>query len=613
MPATKTRISMGSKMARTLLPVLIAIAGIAGCAGVGGPSGALTATPTPTPAALAFVFSEYKDVSIGSSSWTGPMHSSVNSSVEPVLQAMPISNTTLTWAFAAGVCGSENWVGVSAPLFATANVGAFVAAGKRYIVSTGGAGNSFTCNSDAGFAKFIATYFSPNMIGVDFDIENGQSQADIDNLVQRVITAQKTYPNMRFSFTVATLGGNALRNLGDAGVMVMRSIKTFGLTNYVINLMTMDYSANPSASACTLNWYKRCDMAASAIQAAKSLHSQFGVPYGQIELTPMIGENDNTNEMFSIEDVAPIVAFAKQNGLAGIHFWSLDRDIDCPFSPSGPSASCSGAQAPLGSSQGSNAGTLGYTNNFIAALGNGPGIPPIDIDYSHYPANLLSTPSMPGNTAIHFSGIDWTAKSGIFAPGPNHWSPDNAWVDSKGFLHLKLTSKNGLWIAPTLFSDQTFGFGTYQFEVIGYPATFDRNVVLGLYSENEAGDEADIEFGTWGGAATLQGHWTVWPGAPMLTNTTYQFNPIYSGAASTQRYTWTSRSIEYESLDGLIAPGDHTGATAGWRFAPANYQARVPQRPQRIGINLWLTGGMPPVNGREFEIVLRAMTFTPEH
>lgn len=72
-----------------------------------------------------------------------------------------------------------------------------------------------------------------------------QSQADIDNLVARVKVAKAQYPNLRWSFTLATLGGSpTLGNmLGSAGQAVMNSIAKQGLSwnNVYINLMTMDY------------------------------------------------------------------------------------------------------------------------------------------------------------------------------------------------------------------------------------------------------------------------------------------------------------------------------------------------------------------------------------
>jgi hypothetical protein len=87
--------------------------------------------------------------------------------------------------------------------------------GQFYVISTGGAAGVFTCGSDAGFTTFINRYNSSSLLGIDFDIEGGQSQDTINNLVQRVVAAERTFPNLRFSFTVATLGGNSPNSLNS--------------------------------------------------------------------------------------------------------------------------------------------------------------------------------------------------------------------------------------------------------------------------------------------------------------------------------------------------------------------------------------------------------------
>ena len=43
--------------------------------------------------------------------------------------------------------------------------------------------------------------------------------------MQRVIVAQRVRSRLRFSFTIATLGGNAPQSLGSTGVMVMNAIR----------------------------------------------------------------------------------------------------------------------------------------------------------------------------------------------------------------------------------------------------------------------------------------------------------------------------------------------------------------------------------------------------
>jgi chitinase len=304
-----------------------------------------------------FIYSPYKDITINMDWNTNVMSTMVYGNRQSMLSAMPDKLDVLTWAFATGECGSESWAGLRPDQVADANVQGFVDAGKYYILSTGGAAGSFTCGSDAGFMKFIATYYSKNLLGVDFDIEAGQSQQVIEDLVRRARHAQQTYPNMIFSFTIATLGGREAQNLGGAGIKVMQAIKSLGLQNYRINLMTMDYGSTTPVN-CMIGADGSCDMGESAIRAAVSLHDYYGVPYNQIEVTPMIGGNDTIDETFKLADVDKLSSFAKQVGLAGIHFWSIDRDKDC--APGYASTICNSY---------GQAGTLGFTHRFIGQLG----------------------------------------------------------------------------------------------------------------------------------------------------------------------------------------------------------------------------------------------------
>ncbi len=270
------------------------------------------------------------------------MQSAAGGSTQVITTAMPSHNKVLTWAFATGACGSENWGGMVNTTFASANVQPFVTAGKQYIVSTGGEAGSFTCTSDAGFDTFVNLYNSSAMIGVDFDIEAGQSASDIANLVARVKAAQSKYPNMRFSFTIATLatsksgsstavdmGSSSPNPLGSMGIAVMSAIQSAGLTNYYVNLMTMDYGG-AAAVNCVLSG-GACEMGQSAIQAAMDFHGYYKLPYSQIELTPMSGANDTGGETFTIADTDTLSSWSKANGIAGLHFWSFDRDTGLSY------------------------------------------------------------------------------------------------------------------------------------------------------------------------------------------------------------------------------------------------------------------------------------------
>jgi hypothetical protein len=308
------------------------------------------------------VFSAYKDTSINMNWNTNVISTMVSGTRTALVDDMATAGAhTITLAFATGECGSENWGGVPGAAMASANAQAFASHGIDYILSTGGAAGSFTCGSDAGMATFLGRWATPHLIGLDFDIEAGQSPQVIGQLVQRIAAAHAAYPGLRFSLTLATLannnGGSTAQSLGasapdsfnsygDTTMAAMHA--TFGTwPSYVtVNLMTMDYGS-PSAGVCVVAGGS-CDMGQSALQAAYNLHDHWGVPWGNIELTPMIGGNDVAGEQFTLQDTDEVTAFASAHGLAGVHYWSYDRDVDCAQGYASPTCNSLGGVGPHG-------------------------------------------------------------------------------------------------------------------------------------------------------------------------------------------------------------------------------------------------------------------------
>jgi hypothetical protein len=346
--------------------------GSAGCGG--SSSGSSSGSTGKAPAGL--VFSPYKDTSINMNWNTNVITSSVSGTATPFAQSITSAGgKTVTLAFATGECGSENWAGVAGDAMATANVSLLSGAGVNYILSTGGAAGSFTCGTDSGFDTFVGRWASPNLIGVDFDIEAGQSTSVISDLVTRIKTAHGTYPDLRFSLTLATLANNdgassaaslgssapdSFNTYGDEVMAAVQSVLGFSgastWPSYVtVDLMTMDYGS-PSSGVCVVA-SGQCQMGQSALQAAYNLHDHWNVPYANIELTPMIGQNDASSEQFTLSDADTVSQFAIAQGLGGVHFWSYDRDTDCAAGSA--SATC----ASMGSGY---AGADGYLKRFLA-------------------------------------------------------------------------------------------------------------------------------------------------------------------------------------------------------------------------------------------------------
>jgi hypothetical protein len=331
--------------------------------------------PTPTPSVTpdsglptgavssGFLFSPYKDVTISMNWNTNVISTKVTGALTPLVTVLPSKVPAVTWSFATGECGQENWAGIKPDALVAANLKAFTDSNKDYVISTGGAAGAFTCTTPEGMRTFINRYASKNLVGVDFDIEAGQSAASINSLIKQVKAVEADYPNLRFSFTVATLGssnGQALTapygDLNVTGYNVLQALKNNPLTNYTINLMVMDYG--PAGSGvCVLDSTGLCDMGKTAIQAAKNLTARYGIPSERIELTPMIGVNDVRDELFSLQDTDTMIEWARANHLAGVHFWSVDRDTPCNQEFASPICS-SVSTVPA----------WGWTQRFITAL-----------------------------------------------------------------------------------------------------------------------------------------------------------------------------------------------------------------------------------------------------
>jgi len=336
-----------------------------GGSGSGSGGGGGSGSGSGTGSVSGLLFSPYKDVTINMNWNTYEMQSAVEGSDLPVVGSGSLVSEyipklpAITLAFASGTCGSETWGGVSGADWAAENVPQLQAAGLDYVVSTGGEDGTFTCDSTAGMESFIATYASPHLVGVDFDIEGGQTESEIQDLIDAAAGAQSEYPNLQFSFTLATLGASdgSYGGVNSLGNEVVEAVLGSGLNNYVINLMTMDYGS-ASSSVCVVV-SGSCEMAQSAIQAVENLEHTYGIPASKIAVTPMIGMNDTTSETFTIADVDTLTAYAVDNGLAGLHFWSLDRDTPCADTYASPTCNSISGATPLE-----------YTNRFLSDLGD---------------------------------------------------------------------------------------------------------------------------------------------------------------------------------------------------------------------------------------------------
>ncbi|MFK4064804.1 chitinase [Streptomyces sp. NPDC029674] len=201
-------------------------------------------------------------------------------------------------------------------------------------VSFGGAAGSelgLKCDSaDAlagAYGKVVDAY---DLTKVDFDIEGAALPDTAANTrrAQAIARLQERHPDLDVSFTLPVMP----EGLTGPGVDLLTDAKKNGVRIDAVNIMAMDYG--PAYSG---------DMGEYAVQAAtatqKQLKSALGLSdkaaWQTVAVTPMIGVNDVTTEIFKVDDAAQLVEFAKAKGIGQLSMWSSTRDKACPGGASG--------------------------------------------------------------------------------------------------------------------------------------------------------------------------------------------------------------------------------------------------------------------------------------
>jgi chitodextrinase len=224
------------------------------------------------------------------------------------------------------------------------------AAGGDAIVSFGGAINqelANTCTSvPALAAQYQAVIDRYGIRDLDFDIE-GADQSNTASLERRMkaiaqvqAVGRAAGKPVRISLTLPVMPSG----LTHAGLGVVRAAIENGVEVGTVNVMAMDYF-DPSLSPYDgkLGDY--------AIEAATATHDQLaalypgksdGALWRMVGVTPMIGINDNPEEVFTTADATKLTAFAKQQGLGRLAIWSINRDKPCPTPSPWTSNHCSG-------------------------------------------------------------------------------------------------------------------------------------------------------------------------------------------------------------------------------------------------------------------------------
>jgi hypothetical protein len=258
-----------------------------------------------------------------------------------ISQQSGIKTFTLAFIIDNGGCGA-GWAGLGVILPADnfpdqstmlQRINALRSAGGDVIISFGGANGielGQSCGSAAAAqAQYQAVINKYNVKMLDFDIEGAPiaDTAAVDRRNAALAGLQAANPGLVISYTLPVLPSG----LTQDGVNLLANAKSHGVKVSVVNVMAMDYGG---ASIADPN-----KMGQNAIDAANNTLNQVhsvGLS-STMGITPMIGRNDVSPEVFTLNDAQTVVNFAKPNGnVTRLAVWSVGRD----------NGGCSGVVSP---------------------------------------------------------------------------------------------------------------------------------------------------------------------------------------------------------------------------------------------------------------------------
>ncbi|GAA1157787.1 chitinase [Nesterenkonia sandarakina] len=210
--------------------------------------------------------------------------------------------------------------------------------GAGVVVSFGGALNqelATVCESPeelAGAYREVIERYDLDTIDLDIEGPALQDPASVKLRAQAVALLQEELSAEGKPLAVWLTLPVIPSGLTSEGREVVIAMLESGTDLAGVNLMTMNYGQARDARS----------MFDASAAAMRSTHRQLGIIYeqaglplssgalwGKLGATPMIGQNDVVDEVFTLEDARRFNEFAVENGIGRVSMWSLNRDVTC--------------------------------------------------------------------------------------------------------------------------------------------------------------------------------------------------------------------------------------------------------------------------------------------
>lgn len=229
--------------------------------------------------------------------------------------------------------------------------------GAKIAISFGGQANeelALSCTDEKQLADAYREVIDRYRVNiVDFDIEGNSLEKNeaTERRAAAIAAVQKDRRAEGQPFDVWVTLPIGTQGLTEDGKNVVESFLSAEVELAGVNAMTMNYGEGKKPTQT---------MGEASIESLHSLHTQIlkvyddnGLPlndlaaWRKVGVTPMIGQNDMKNEVFTLEDAAELGSFASEKQLGRIAFWSANRDQACGanfFGQTRVSGLCSGVE-----------------------------------------------------------------------------------------------------------------------------------------------------------------------------------------------------------------------------------------------------------------------------
>ncbi|MCC5477361.1 glycoside hydrolase family 18 protein [Streptomyces barringtoniae] len=299
------------------------------------PTATPTKSPTPTPTRTATPTPTASRTTGSGTTASAGFAPYVDTSLYPAFDLVGAADATgvktynLAFVTDGGSC-TPKWGGVTdlTSDAVAAQIGSLRAKGGDVRVSFGGASGSelaTTCSSaDALAAAYGKAVDAFKLTKVDFDVEGGALPNTAANTLRAKAIAklQAQHPNLDVSFTLPVMP----EGLTQDGVNLLSNAKSNGAKISTVNIMAMDYGASYNGD---MGDYAQQAATATQAQVKSVLGLSDAAAWKTVAVTPMIGVNDVSTEVFKVDDATQLVNFAKSKGLGGLSMWSAARDKQC--------------------------------------------------------------------------------------------------------------------------------------------------------------------------------------------------------------------------------------------------------------------------------------------